>query len=325
MAKTEAQEQRNFLATILENEPECVKVTDANGRLLQMNRAGLDMLEVSAVEEVNATGLIQFVLPEHRDAFMALAQRVFAGETGSLEFELQGKQGTRRWVDTHAAPMRDGEGKVTHLLSVTRDVTERKLSSALQDQTRSQLEAQFAEISALQQQLNEQVMRDPLTGLHNRRFLDEALPRELARAKREAYSLAFIMLDLDHFKAVNDSYGHAVGDKVLQMLSTILESSARESDIICRYGGEEFLVALPNMSLERALQRAEQWRLALSTTPIQQGDATIRLTFSAGVAAFPDHGVDVNTLVSCADQAMYRSKNEGRNRITCFEAGKANR
>jgi len=318
-AKAEAQEQRNFLATILENEPECVKVTDSNGTVQQMNRAGLDMLEVSGVADINSTGLIQFVVLEHRDAFMALAQRVFAGETGSLEFELQGKQGTRRWVDTHAAPIRDGEGKVTHLLSVTRDVTERKLSSALQDQTRSQLEAQFAEISALQQQLNEQVMRDPLTGLHNRRFLDEALPRELARAKREAYSLAFIMLDLDHFKAVNDGYGHAVGDKVLQMLSTILESSARESDIICRYGGEEFLVALPNMSLERALQRAEQWRLALSTTPIQQGDATIRLTFSAGVAAFPDHGEDVNTLVSCADQAMYRSKNKGRNRITCFE------
>ena len=180
------------------------------------------------------------------------------------------------------------------------------------------LELQLAKISELQTRLQEQVIRDPLTGLYNRRYLDETLPRELSRAKREGYPLAMVMLDLDHFKQVNDTYGHAAGDEVLKALSSVLRQGARESDIICRYGGEEFLIALPRMSLEQAQQRVEAWRLEFSQTDIRHGDLSFSITLSAGIAGFPDHGADVDTLLSRADEALYRAKDEGRNRVACF-------
>lgn len=183
-----------------------------------------------------------------------------------------------------------------------------------------QLESQLAEISELQTRLQDQVIRDPLTGLHNRRYLDEILPRELSRAKREGYALALIMIDLDHFKRVNDSYGHAAGDAVLRTLAKLLREGSRESDIICRYGGEEFLVALPRMSPELALARIEAWRRELAGTVIEHGELTVQATLSAGIAAFPEHGADIDTLLARADEALYSAKNAGRNRVTRFEA-----
>lgn len=184
--------------------------------------------------------------------------------------------------------------------------------------SRRQLAEQLTEISALQTRLQEEVIRDPLTGLYNRRYLTETLPRELSRAKREDYPLALIMIDLDHFKRVNDSYGHAAGDEVLKNLSAILGNGAREGDIVCRYGGEEFLVALPGMSLDLALQRVEAWRLEFAATTVRQGSLKIDVTLSAGIAGFPEHGTDIDTLLLRADEALYRAKKEGRNRVSCF-------
>ena len=118
--------QMDFLNTILDNEPECVKVIASNGNLLQMNRAGLSMLEVDSIIEAKKAGLLAFVLPGYRDSFMALSKRVFEGESGTLEFEITGRRGTRRWLETHATPLRDAQGTVTALVGVTRDITERK-------------------------------------------------------------------------------------------------------------------------------------------------------------------------------------------------------
>ena len=180
--------------------------------------------------------------------------------------------------------------------------------------------ARLEEISELHKQLHEQVIRDPLTGLFNRRYLDETLPRELSRANREGYQVAIVMLDLDSFKSINDTYGHAGGDEVLKLLSAVLTKGARESDIICRYGGEEFVIALPRMSLQQAHGKVEGWRTEFAETAIQIGDLSINVTFSGGIGVFPDHGADIETLLARADVAMYRSKTSGRNRITCFDA-----
>ena len=119
-------EQKEFLDTVLENEPECVKVLSPRGQLMQMNRAGLDMLEVASVAEARESGLLNLICPEYREAFLALSRRVLGGETGSLEFEVVGKRGTRRWLDTHATPLHGANGEVVALLGVTRDVSERK-------------------------------------------------------------------------------------------------------------------------------------------------------------------------------------------------------
>lgn len=183
-----------------------------------------------------------------------------------------------------------------------------------------QAEKDGLRVAALQRLLLEQAIRDPLTGLYNRRYVQETLPRDLSRARREGHPLALVLLDLDHFKRVNDSYGHAAGDEVLKTVSAILMQGARESDMICRYGGEEFLIALPGMSPEQALQRVQAWRLELAQTHTKVGDAIVNVTLSAGIAAYPMHGADTDTLVARADEALYRSKAQGRNRVTCWDS-----
>ncbi|MBL8486549.1 MAG: response regulator [Rhodocyclaceae bacterium] len=136
-AETQLQERNRFLAAILDNEPECVKLVNPDGSLAQMNAAGLAMLEVADIDDANRGGLIAFVAPEDKPSFLDLARRVFHGETGTLEFRIVGRQGSRRHVETHAAPLRDAEGRITHLLAVTRDVTVRKEAEArLADQRR---------------------------------------------------------------------------------------------------------------------------------------------------------------------------------------------
>jgi diguanylate cyclase (GGDEF)-like protein len=171
------------------------------------------------------------------------------------------------------------------------------------------------EIKDLHVRLREQTIRDPLTGLYNRRYLDETLERELARAKRDGYPVSLTMIDLDHFKRVNDTYGHKAGDQVLRDLGELLQAQARDGDIPCRFGGEEFVLVLPQMPLDVARQRAEQWRASLAGHATHHGDLTIGVTMSIGLAAYPDHAANADALIDAADRAMYKAKAAGRNRL----------
>jgi len=181
------------------------------------------------------------------------------------------------------------------------------------------LVANLAEISQLHLRLQEQAMRDPVTGLYNRRYLDETLERELARAKRDGYVLSLAMIDLDHFKRVNDTYGHQAGDEVLQALGNLLHSHAREGDIPCRYGGEEFVLVSPHMPLDVARQRCEQWRAAFAEHRTLHGELEIAATMSVGIATYPDHATTADELIVRADQALYRAKAAGRNCVEIAE------
>jgi diguanylate cyclase (GGDEF)-like protein len=128
------------------------------------------------------------------------------------------------------------------------------------------------------------------------------------------------MGDLDHFKAVNDSAGHLAGDEVLRVFGDLLKHNARASDIICRYGGEEFLLVLPGMTEEGAVERAEQLRREMAATPVNHDGSQIRVTVSFGVATFPIHGRTTDELIAAADSALYSAKIDGRNRVNhCFE------
>jgi diguanylate cyclase (GGDEF)-like protein len=174
------------------------------------------------------------------------------------------------------------------------------------------------ELMASRAALQELATRDPLTGLYNRRFLDASLPREFARAQRDGAPISVVMLDLDHFKKVNDQYSHAAGDEVLKTLSTLLKSGARDSDMVCRYGGEEFVAIMPGMTAEQALERVEIWRKKLEETRVHFGSFSIGVTFSAGIAVFPLHGESPEQLMNRADEMLYRSKEDGRNRISVY-------
>ncbi len=165
----------------------------------------------------------------------------------------------------------------------------------------------------MQEALRNQAIRDPLTGLFNRRYMEESLEREIRRAIRHRSSVGIIMLDIDHFKQFNDTYGHTAGDILLQTLGRVLQSSIRAEDIACRYGGEEFVLVLPDAGLEDTFRRAEQVRLRVREMTIEHhGQLVAPITVSAGVAAAPDHGETVDALISAADFALYRAKAEGR-------------
>lgn len=168
----------------------------------------------------------------------------------------------------------------------------------------------------LRETLRTQSLRDPLTGLPNRRELEEALPREAARAERTAEPLTMLVLDIDHFKRFNDTYGHEAGDTVLQCFGRILSDTVRGEDLVVRLGGEEFVVLLPNTSTEAGAEHAERIRLRVSQLSVQHhGQPLGSISASIGLATFRTHTHDIGQLLGLADAALYKAKNDGRNRI----------
>ncbi|MEZ5465050.1 MAG: diguanylate cyclase [Lysobacteraceae bacterium] len=174
----------------------------------------------------------------------------------------------------------------------------------------------------LQDTLRTQSIRDPLTGLFNRRYLEESLQRELARCERRELPLSLLMLDVDHFKRFNDQHGHDGGDAVLVRFAQTLTAHSRHEDIACRYGGEEFTLILPEMSIEDAARRAEAIRRLVSEMTVQHnGKPLPAVTVSIGVSTFPADGSDPPTLLRAADAALYRAKQQGRNRVITAATG----
>ncbi|MBD2232968.1 PAS domain S-box protein [Phormidium tenue] len=192
------------------------------------------------------------------------------------------------------------------------------LSQALQPLARTvaeQIALALANLH-LRETLQQQSIRDPLTGLFNRRYLEETLTREVQRAQRQHHTIGVIMLDIDHFKRFNDTYGHDAGDRVLETVGQLLRDSVRGSDVACRYGGEEMLLILPESPPEATQARAEEIRRSLGLLQISYGGLTLHsLSASLGVASFPDHGLQARDVLRAADDALYQAKAQGRNQV----------
>ena len=286
------------LRTIIETEPECVKVISRTGELLDMNAAGLSMLELDSIEQARASNLQGFLLPEHREPFMALHQRVMKGQSGMLEFEIVGRKGTRRWLETHAAPMRDDGGEIVSVLGISRDVTERKYS-----EERIQYLANF----------------DALTGLPNRNLLADHLQYAISLARRSSGHLALMFIDLDRFKDINDTLGHSVGDAFLIEVGARLKTVLRDSDTASRLGGDEFILVLPDTDAQAAASIVDKL-LDVISQPYQVEQYALIVTASIGIAIYPNDGEDLDALSRSADTAMYRAKGDGRNGYRFFTA-----
>jgi len=204
-------------------------------------------------------------------------------------------------VQVDWAYLRDQHGQLQGFVAVVTDITERK---------------------QLQETLQEQAIHDPLTGLFNRRYLDETLPRELSRCQRSNELLVVAMLDLDHFKRFNDTYGHEAGDTVLRAVGDLLGKSLRAGDLPCRYGGEEFTLILHGSTLEDAELRLEGLRRAVRQTGMfYRGGELPAITVSIGVTAAEATEMDATALLSRADAALYQAKAQGRNRVVAVAGG----
>ncbi len=410
------------LRAIIENEPECIKILDAEGRLVQMNPAGLRMIEADHAEQAIGQLVLDLIAPEHREAFAELHDRVIAGKSAQLEYEIIGIKGGRRWVDTHAVPMKEADGQTVHL-AVTRDIQERKqaehqlriaatvfesqegmmvtdanqiilrvnkaftritgytamdvlgkkprmLKSGRHDQAfyeaiwanlhktgiwegeiwnrrkNGEIYPEYLAIAAvknpngvvthfvgtltditLRKASEEEIERlafyDPLTQLPNRRLLQERLKSALASSHRSGQKGALLFIDLDNFKALNDTLGHDMGDLLLQQVAARLNACVRENDTVARLGGDEFVIMLEDLTelTYGSLNQSEtigQKILAAVNLPFKLGTQEYLSTSSIGIALFDGHEHS-DELLKRADIAMYQAKNSGRNALRFFD------
>ena len=302
-----------LLSTQQETALDAILVVDDHGSIVSYNGRFIELWKVpeNLVKQRIDEPVLQWVAAQtaQPEAFLKRVRHLYAHRDEAESEEIALADG--RVVDRYSAPVIGGGETYFGRVWYFRDVTERKRHEA--------------EINRLQQQLLDQAVRDPLTGLHNRRYLDETMDRELVRAKRYRHPIGLVMCDLDHFKGVNDRYGHVVGDEVLKAFAGLLKSAARGSDIACRYGGEEFLLVFPDMPADAACRRAEQLRAALEGMSI--ATPGVQVTASFGVAGFPDDGQTADELTRAADAALYEAKRSGRNRVATHgrQAGDAHR
>ena len=291
-------EREQRLRTIIETEPECIKVISSTGKLLEMNAAGLAMLEADSLAEIERHSLIDFILPEYRNAFNVLHQRVLSGESAKLEFEVTGLRGTRRWLQTHAAPLRDANGKITMLLGITRDITEQKCA---------------------EEEIKHLAFYDPLTLLPNRRLLVERLKHGIQMGLRDGKQMALMALDLDRFKTVNDSFGHGAGDELLNQVAERLTTRLREVDMVARLGGDEFIVLLDGITHPEDPARVAEAIVADLSKPFQLSQRSdVQISVSIGISLFPEHGDNPEILMNHADTALYKAKDKGRGGFAYF-------
>ncbi len=310
-AEAQVVQSESRLRAIIENEPECIKIVDTDGRLTQMNQAGLLIIEADNLAQVAGHPILDVIAPEYHDAFSAMHQRVLAGETMQMEFEVIGLKGGRRWLETHATPMQE-YGRTVQL-AVTRDITERKI---------------------MEEQIHQLAFYDTLTHLPNRRLMVDRLAQSMTTSRRTGRYGALMFLDLDNFKPLNDTHGHVVGDLLLVEVAGRLKRCVREMDNVSRFGGDEFVVMLSELDVDKSesiLQSrviAEKIRAALSEpyflTARNDGlaDTTIQHHCSAsiGVVVFLNHNASQDDVIKWADLAMYEAKTAGRNQIRFYQA-----
>ena len=209
------------------------------------------------------------------------------------------RDGEEFWIDTHIVPLRDAHGRVTHFATIGRDLTATK---------------------RLQLELRLMASTDPLTGLLNRRRFLEQAESDFQRSQRYQHELAVVMLDIDHFKAINDSHGHFAGDQVLVAMSRATENLLRNTDNLGRWGGEEFVILMPETPLAGAAILAERLRVELARLAVDTTGGALRFTVSAGVAARGGCDAGITDILQRADSALYAAKHDGRNRIQVLAA-----
>lgn len=250
---------------------------------------------------------IKMVYEKDREAVIEQANKVLSGKAVQpLEHRITHKDGSVRWVRNTPVPRYEHDRLVAYD-GLIADVTERKQAEEQVIRQKSELETISRENARLYEEARALSLRDSLTGCGNRRYMEIMLKKIFAESKRYGRHLSAIMLDIDYFKKYNDTYGHIAGDDLLVRLAAIISQEIRETDIVIRYGGEEFLIVLPETELQSALEVAERIRKEVET----RGDVTVSL----GVSAYGQEMKNKEALVSRADEALYQAKGAGRNRV----------
>ena len=296
-------ESGELLLTIINLIPVAFFVKDYKSRFFLMNRACEEQWGMSFAD-LRGTDASQFFPPEQMEQFLAKDRSIFEGRK-PVEFEetfWSNAKKADRIGYTFKLPMYDASGNPQYLVCVTLDITERKLAQAA--------------LADSEKKLLVLATTDVLTELPNRRQFLARLTEEFARVRRFGIQrCSVLMLDLDHFKRINDAHGHAIGDAVLQHFAQLMRNAFRKIDMAARVGGEEFAVILPGSDLAAARTSAERLRELVAKTPLVQGGKTISVTVSIGVATMVPSDFEADQTLIRADEALYRAKENGRNQV----------
>ena len=317
--RKKAEEKLNIYIQAFEQNAAAVIITNPKGEIERVNAKFSKLTGYSLEEAVGKTPRI-LKSGEHSEKFYTeLWQMIFLGNEWFGELRNKKKNGDLYWERASIFPVFDDEMKIIHYVGTKEDISLQKLAEENLKRIKEALINQLQKNKELQKKLYNLAMRDPLTELYNRRYMDEILEKECKRAKRYKHSVSLILLDLDKLKIINDTLGHAIGDRALRSIAAQLKASTRGDDTICKYGGDEFAIILPNTTGKNALKRAEELRKKMEEiTLLNTSNKTIRITFTAGVATYPTHGTTIAELFNFADIALYRAKLAGRNRVELF-------
>ena len=292
---------------LLETMPEGLLVVDNRWRVVDINQAALSLLEQDR-SAVIGTG-ISIVLRDWPE----LEEVVKRGDLQPAYYQVQYLDG--HFMGINITPLFDKDGHITGRLVTGQDITQQLQTEARLEEVNQQLRTQLHKIKSLQEKLEQQAIRDPLTGLLNRRFFEEALEKEVAHANRKEQAITILIFDIDEFKGVNDTYGHAAGDAVLETLGKVVAQQTRKDDLAVRLGGDEFLILMTETNLDQGVRRAEEIRSLIENLEIAHEGVLIRITVSIGAAEYPSSSASIRDVMRKADQAMYRAKFKGRNQI----------
>ena len=294
----QTQEHLRILSMAIEQSPTSVVITDVDARIEYVNPHFCEESGYSAAEAIGQNPRVLNSGLTDPAVFVEMWRYLTEGKTWKGELINRRKSGEIYWEEAHIAPVRDSLGIIRHYVAVKLDITVQK-----------QAHERIAHLAH----------HDLLTNLPNRLLFFDRVNQSLAHAQRQGSRLAVMYIDLDKFKPINDSCGHAAGDFVLQQVARRLESCVRHSDTVGRIGGDEFVVLLPDASMpEHVIQIAEKIRQALKQ-PIEFGERVFEISSSIGIALYPDHGASVDQLAISADCAMYHAKESGRDQVILYQ------
>jgi diguanylate cyclase (GGDEF)-like protein/PAS domain S-box-containing protein len=301
-ALQESEEKYRFMT---ENSSDVIWHMDQNYRFDYVSPAD-ERLRGFTRDEVIGTTVWSLLKPEGIEHVRQVNAKRLADEqagirTGTIRYELEQicKDGGWVWTEINVTAHRDRNGELIGYHGVTRDITESK---------------------RLQDELQEQATTDELTGVTNRRHFLALASAELKRALRLKHPLVIVLIDIDHFKSINDAHGHIAGDQALLMFTKICQKNIREIDVFARIGGDEFALLLPETGPEQAFLMIERMRLTLMAQVMDQAGTLVSITISSGIAALADDQEPLDTLLRRADLALYRAKESGRNRVVVDES-----
>lgn len=310
-AVVEGECARQFLDHIMESVADGMIVIDRDYTIIQTNSAAAASVDKNRTEIIGGKC---YEILHHRDSPCETLhtacphQAVFErGETVKMLHTHYTAQGNERYVEITASPVKDGRMNTLYLVETHRDIMEKKIDDELVKLVKKLNETQV--------RLKQMTITDELTGIRNRRYIVERLEEEFQRARRSTYPLSIIMLDIDHFKRINDEHGHLFGDVVLRIIASRIKSGLRKHDLLGRVGGEEFLIICPESGLDMSIVVAQRIRGLIGNEPIGDRVTEVSVTLSAGVTVLNDLDRSADAFFSRADCALYKAKEEGRDRV----------